>query len=358
MKMYTFKKIQYMVAAVAGAIIIVLSACKKENTGTPNNPPGNLKVDAVKPDSASGGTALTLTGSGLGSITSIKFDNGNIPANFNPVFNNEHAIVFRIPDTANGGKQHIILTNSAGKSVAVPFKVIALPTVSAVSDYNYSGSSPITLTGNNLQDVKTVRLIGTADQGTIISQTKKQLVITLPSSITRSQLILTNSSGTDTTSQEFVNLDKTYQIFTDDYGSGIQNGSWGPADISTTVFKTGTASFAATFPKGNWSADGFANWNSGIPYMSDYKYLSFWVKGGSEDYTVYLVGGGRPAGFGNGDTGVPLSVPKNVWTYFKLRIDDINLWANKQPFNQIGWFIQGPNDQSETLYFDDVVLIK
>lgn len=337
---------------------LAITACKKDESGTSEYEPGSLSVNRIEPDSAAGGSVLIAKGSGLGSIISIVFETDSVPATFNPVFNNEDAIVFRVPDTASGGQQNIVFTNSAGNTVKVPFRVLALPSVAEVSNYNFTQGTQITLTGNNLGDVNAVGLTGSTEKATIISQSKKELVITIPTSITRATLVLTNSSGSATTTQEFINLSKAFQFFTEDYMNGFSNGSWGPAEISGTVAKSGTKSFMATFNKGNWSVDGFANWNGGAAFSPDYKFVSFWIKGGSIDYTVYLTADQKTAGYGNADTSTPLRVPANVWTYFKLPISDVGLFAKGGGLQQLGFYIQGPDAGNETLYFDDVILIK
>lgn len=130
----------------------------------------NPKADKLDPGSAKGNEVLTLTGSGLGEITSIVFDKGDVPAPFNPVYNTDKSLIFRVPDTANGGEQNIIITNKIGKQFSVPFNVIALPLVSTVSNYNFVEGTQITLSGNNLEDVSSVVLNGSSDEATIVSK--------------------------------------------------------------------------------------------------------------------------------------------------------------------------------------------
>jgi hypothetical protein len=262
-----------------------------------------------------------------------------------------------VPDTANGGVQNIVLTNRLGAQVKVPFNVVALPLVNTASNYNFTADTQITLDGNNLADVTAVTLDGTTVSATIVSQTKKQMVIKMPATtINSAKLVITNSTGPVTTSQVFVNLDNAYKIFTDDYNNGFENGSWGPASVSTEFAKSGTKSFKAGYNKGNWSADGFANWN-GIAAMPAYNYLSFWVKGASQDYTLYVTGDARAGGYGNSDRSVPITVPAKVWTYFKIPMTTLELWK-KGPMKQLGFWIEGPEKQDEVFYFDDVILVK
>jgi hypothetical protein len=353
--MKTIKNLRiFLLTGIAG--LLMLGACTKEEQSQ-SKASSNPVANKLDPEKASGNTVLTITGSGLGGMTSIVFENGNVPASFNPVLNTDNAIIFRVPDTANGGAQNIILTNRTGAQVKVPFNVVALPLVNSASNYNFTSGTEITLVGNNLADVTTVTLDGTSTAATIISKTKKQLLIKMPATTANSaKLVLTNSTGPITTSQVFVNLDNAYKIFTDDYGNGFENGSWGPAGVSSDFAKTGAKSFKAGYNKGNWSADGFANWN-GIASMPEYQYFSFWIKGASTDYTLYITGDARAGGYGNSDRSVPITVPANVWTYFKIPMTTLDLWK-KGPMKQIGFWIEGPEKQDESFYLDDVIFIK
>jgi len=241
----------------------------------------------------------------------------------------------------------------------VPFNVLGLPAITEVSNYNFSAGANITLTGKNLGDVSKVVFRGQTAELQIVSKTETTLTVKMPAtSLAQTKLDITNEAGTITTAQEFVCIDNAFLIFTDDYQNGFVNGSWGPAEVSATFAKSGTKSFKATYVKGNWSADGFANWDPGIPYSADYKYLSFWVKGGVESHTFYITGDQRAGGYGNSDRTAPIEVPANVWSYFKIKLSDLELWKKGGPFKQLGFWIPGPDNQDETIYFDDVIFIK
>lgn len=336
-------------------LCIVVFSCKKESTAT-----AIPVISSVAPDSGSAGTLVTLRGTDLMDVRKIMFEKDSVYASFNPVFNTNDVLLFRVPDTASGGDQNIYVIKSNGNKIAFPFKVIALPVIADVSNYNFVSGDEIVLMGNNLEDVKSVTTQDNVNI-TIVSKGKKQLVLQMPDlTVGRAKLIITNSSGVSTTTQEFVNLKNTYQLFTDAYNNGVENASWGPAQISTSIAKTGSASFAATYNQGNWSADGFANWGTGIPDLTKqgYTYLTFWIMGGTTDHTLYLTGSGRPAGYGNSDQTTPLNVKAGVWNYYKLPLASLNLWSNGNSFQQLGWWIKGPNDSNETFYFDDVVFVK
>ncbi|RYF62531.1 MAG: cell shape determination protein CcmA, partial [Cytophagaceae bacterium] len=107
---------------------LAISSCQKDTDGSPQIGPGNPVATKVMPDSAAGGTLVTLTGTGLGDIRTIMFEKQNVPAGFQTTLNTDGAIMFRVPTEAAGGKQNIMLTNSAGQTLTVPFKVLAFPT--------------------------------------------------------------------------------------------------------------------------------------------------------------------------------------------------------------------------------------
>jgi len=360
-----FQTKRLLFAGIAAAIFFTISSCQKDKSGIPegeasSNPTGNL----IRPDSASANTVLTLEGSGLGEMRTIVFDNNNVPATFNPNFNTDKSLVFRVPDTAFGGPQNIIFTNSLGKQLIVPFRVIALPSVVSVSHYSFSAGEQITLTGNNLDNVSSVTFDVAGTAVTIVSKTRNTLVITMPAStVISTKLKITNASGTITTTQEFVNADQAFVFFRDTYHNGEGDASWGDAAVIKTDIKiSGAASLAKKFAKGNWHNLGFGwGWIPQGPYMN----ISFWIRGGLIDQEVWI--------FANSDGGPgrdqaqPASnkivVKAGVWQYFKIPLATLNLWASGTPangntINKLGWFLKGPDNDDETLYLDDVMFIK
>lgn len=347
----------YFLLLLAVSLTIVSSCTKEVNNVT--SPSSSPQVTKAEPELGASNVLITLTGSGLGSIRSVVFSKDSVSASFNPILNTGNALMFRIPTDAIPGEQDIIITNSLGVAVKVPFNVLGLATIIDVSDYNFEANSQLTLTGKNLNDVDRVVFNGTTTEIEIISKTATQLVLKFPATVLNSaKLDIYNLAGRITTTQEFVNIANAFHIFIDNYENGFENASWGPASVSNTVSKRGSASFMATYNQGNWSADGFANWNDGLTYSADYKFLSFWIKGGLIDHTFYITGDQRAGGYGNSDRSMPILVPANVWTYYKIKMSDLELWKKGNVFKQLGWWIPGPDNANETIYFDDVILIK
>lgn len=294
------------------AATITFNGCKKDSDGSPDYKAGDPVSTSVSPGSGGGGTTITIQGSGLGQMRTIVFDKNNVPAPFVSTLNSENAILFRVPDTAFGGPQNIILTNSDGKTLKVPFNVIALPGVATAFPTDFQANSLVTLNGINLEAVTAVVFDGTSTACTIVSQSRKQMVIKMPSTtITRGKLKLTNSSGDKVTDMEFVNVDQAQCVFKDDFANGFQNWGWGGTYTPTTSDKiTGTASMNAAFdPAGTW---GGLQMGGGAINTSGYKYFSFWAKGADADKNMQF--------WINWNNQKVITIPANEWTYFRYEL--------------------------------------
>jgi hypothetical protein len=251
------------------------------------------------------------------------------------------------------------------------------PSPASYSNYNFSSGSQITLKGVGFASVKSVTLAGTAgDTGTtsIVSQNDSVLVLQFnATAATRGTLVFNydaagNASKSKGT-QELVNLDNAYQIFTDDYKNGWSSWSWDNAGPSTKNVKTGTHSWNAQFSANGWKIDGFRNGGGdatdGIPFSAGYTYLSFWVFGGSADQKIYIEWGNQGFGNGGGNQINKYDVPPGVWTYYKIPITSLlwntsnTNWAanSSQNLNTVAFFMNS-NSVTEQLYFDDIILIK
>ncbi len=90
------------------------TACKKEDIPTP----GNL---TVSPAAALPEAFITITGSDMQDIVSIKFDTA--AASFSSVFNTGSTIFTNVPTNPKFGPQQITITNRDGRSATVDFTV-------------------------------------------------------------------------------------------------------------------------------------------------------------------------------------------------------------------------------------------
>lgn len=362
MKKFSVNKIFTLFLLIA-ALSVTFQACKKDSDGSPGVGPGNMQSSGIAPGEGAGGEVLTLNGSGLGDIRSIVFDKGNVPAIVTSTLNTESALIFRVPDTANGGTQNIIFTNSAGKTLSIPFNVIAMPAVTEVSNYNFTTGSQITLTGNNLNDVTSVVLDGSSTAATIVSQTRKKLVISMPqTTLSKAKLKVTNATGTIVTNQEFFSIPNNFILFADDWGTGAYNSgvqSWSfdcDVSTSTTEVRSGTTSLKTKYKEnGGLSLFLGSDWGDPMKVFTDWlpnsKYITFWAKAVDSEAKLEIITDSPPwDGTYSGKGKIEVTVPKDVWTYFKVQ----NGLTGK--YGRVNIILRGSTDK--VVYFDDLMFLK
>jgi len=325
----------------------------------PNTTPQVVAMDSTTTD-GNLQNMYAIIGTNLGSVTTVSFN--GVSVYFNKALGSDTTILVGIPKTTPAGpsQSNQLTVETLHGKVNYTFNVLLPPpTVTAVSNYNFTAGSDIILTGIGLASVTEVSLGTSTGKATILAKSDTEMTIKMPSSsLISTTLVFTYPTGKAAPKEVFVNLDQTYKLFTDDYGTGWGGNFWGSGEISAAAAKSGTKSLKLNYSKGNWSANGVANWFPGLASSADYKYLSFYIKGGSQDYTLYFVGDKRTGGYGNSDQSVPVVVPANVWTYFKLPLSTLNLWATGATSNTLGFWIKGPDAQDESFYIDDWVLVK
>jgi hypothetical protein len=348
-KYFLSYKINLLIAVVAASVLIF--SCKKDSDGSNFSKAGNPVFGKISLDSGANGVVVSITGSDLGDIRNIIFSKGNVPASITPTLNTSSSIVFHVPDTAKGGSQNIVLTNSLDKSITVPFKVLAYAKVTAVSpSTDFGNGYVITLEGVNLDDVTDVKLTGTNDHATIVSKSSKQLVIKMPSSsVTSGTLDITNATGTSTTTDVFVNVDAAVaKVFTEDWDNGFVN-NWGWGFVTnglvptTAVAAAGTSSLQAGWdPSGSWGGIQ-QNSSTGVS-LAGAKFLVFWVKAATSNIDVQV----------SLDWGAWYSFTAKAsnWTYIKI---PMSTWNNPAKLNTFVAQIKGTG---QTIYFDDIMFIK
>ena len=162
--------------------------------------------------------------------------------------------------------------------------------------------------------------------------------------ITRGKLTLTNASGDNTTSMEFVNVDQAQCVFKDDLVNGFQNWGWGGNYAASAIEKiTGTSCLRAAFdPTGSW---GGMQLGGGAINLTGYKYFTFWVKGDDVDKNVQF--------WLNWNNQKVITVPANKWTYFRytLAID----FPGTTNVDNVTFQIF---DAGKTILFDNIMFIK
>jgi hypothetical protein len=350
------------------ASVLVFSACEKDKGME------NPSVNQLSPGQGAAGEVLTLTGTDMANIQTIVFEKDNVPCLFNPTLNTANAVIFRVPDTASGGNQNIILTNTEGKQLQVQFNVLALPRVTDASNYNFENGSTLELTGRNFEEVTKVVLHGTTDDATIVSKSKTKLVIKMPStSLARAQLDISNPTGMSVTTQEFVYRPNNFIVFDDDWGKAGAYGigdiqSWSfdcnPAKSTAIAAKGGTAVLQADYTKGGGGLSAFlgCNWaanNSTFSMFYKTAFVTFWARTEVADLDITIQPDnpwkgtdafGAATAFGS----KTVTVEKGKWTYFKIPADFIS-----GDYSRLNFKIAGKGEPVKaTVYYDDIIMVK
>ena len=165
--------------------------------------------------------------------------------------------------------------------------------------------------------------------------------------VNRAKLKITNSSGERITAQELTYIPKAVSIFVEGWGTGFQDWSWaGTHDISNTESYAGTKSFRVIYSANGWQGASIHKEDPRIN-MSDYTYLTFWAKGGTADIKMQVWSE-------QGGAKVSVTVPANVWTYFKMPIQG---HMNGLMLERLNFQAEGPAAQ-QTIYLDNILLVK
>lgn len=285
-----------------------------DSTGVASSVPAGYRVVTIAAFDSTTATGklsnlYAILGQNLGSTTKIVINGVSIP--FNRGLNSDNTVIFSIPQTLPTGPDQtnkIVLTTLYG-TVTYGFTVLSPPpTIISASDYDFYADYTIKLVGTGFKTVTAVGLTGSTATATIVSTVGDTVLnLKMPATtVNRANLVFTYGAGTQTSSQEFIDLDNAYTIF---YKNNFQNswadGSWsGPSGVSTGASHSGTASAEATYPAGGWKIEGWANWYPGIDKDS-YKYLTFWVKGGTVTHTLILVGDKVAGGYSQNTSAPP-----------------------------------------------------
>ena len=328
------------------------------------------------------GNYYIIYGSNLGSTTKITFNGAN--AYFNRALITDKSLVVQIPSTTPfigpSATDSLVVTTLYGKAW-YKFRIIPPPpTVNAMSDYNFWTGSQISLKGVGFTSISSVGLTGTAATVTVVQKTDTTMTLQFPSTtVSRASVVftfsLTGAPQTGTMAMELIDLDNAYAIFyKDNFQNSWIDNSWShPSGPSTeaTHSAPGTSSLRANYPAGAWQIEGWAGWNGpggGFSYDAGYKYLTFWVKGGTADHTLVLVGDQMIGGYGQIQLSAAMAIqkiptPKGVWTYYRIPLgtgaNQLNFWAGGNLAKQLGFFLQGQSgDVDEVMYFDEVAFVK
>lgn len=193
-------------------------SCKKDKIGSP----GNL---TVSPASALPETFITISGTDIQNIESIKFD--TTTASFSSVFNTSSDIFTTVPTTARFGDQVITITNKSGETAQVNFTVIQpAPVITGFNPAIAQVGDTVTITGRMLTGIISVA-IGSTHVPVIDSASAFQIKIKVPDGAS-SGLFNIETGGGKAASASIFTVGERARLIADFDGAGIRpNGnSW------------------------------------------------------------------------------------------------------------------------------------
>ncbi|MBO9205221.1 MULTISPECIES: glycan-binding surface protein [Niastella] len=193
---------------------ILYTACKKDDIHTP----GNL---SVSPAAALPETFITLNGTDIQDIVSIKFDTAT--ASFSSVFNTGSTIFTNVPTNPKFGPQQISITNRDGKTATVDFTVLQpAPRITSFSPTNVPVGDTVTITGTMFTNINGV-YIGNIKAPVIDSSSRTQLKIKVPAGAASGLLSIVTWGGTTYGTGTLTIGERAYLISDFDGGGIVAN---------------------------------------------------------------------------------------------------------------------------------------
>jgi hypothetical protein len=136
----------------------------------------------------------------------------------------------------------------------------------------------------------------------------------------------------------------------------VQSWSYGcSVSESSDQKKSGTKSLKVVYADGGLSMFLGSDWGNPMLVFTDWftpAYISFWAKGDGKDVTLLIKSDSPPwDGTYSGSGEKIVSVPADVWTYFKFPASTIS-----GKYGRLNIIISGSTNR--TVYFDDLLYVK
>ncbi|WP_280238965.1 IPT/TIG domain-containing protein [Nocardia abscessus] len=180
-------------AGSAGAVQVTVTNSDGTSNGVTYTYLAVPELGSIAPDQGptSGGTSVTLTGTGLTGATAVTF--GTTPATSFTV-DSDTQITAVAP--AGTGIVSVTVTAPGGTSNGIPFTYVVVPTLSAIAPASgpTSGGNSVTITGTGFTGPLTVSFGSTTTTFTIDSAT--QITAVAPGGSGAVQVTVTGSGGT------------------------------------------------------------------------------------------------------------------------------------------------------------------
>jgi hypothetical protein len=224
----------------------------------------STRVQSFSPSNAPANAVVTLSGSGLGNATSVKF--GTVSAAI--IYKSENQVTTRVPANAPPSDFITVITpNASPKTNTVFTKVqptVAAPTITGFTPASGVIGTDVTINGNNLSSVTSVKFNNISANFDVLSSTKIRAIV--PSGASTGRITVTRGTQTATSNANFSVTTSTVKSII----GRITNGAGvGLANVVVQRFSNGQFFRATTDSSGNYS---FKNLSAGenliIPIQS------------------------------------------------------------------------------------------
>ena len=155
---------------------------------------------AFTPATGAALTSMTLTGQNLATASEVRFGGGkSSPAAFRV---SGTSLIVTVPADATDGP--ICVTNNGGTACSTAsFNVLLLPTVITFTPITAKAGTEITITGQNLSTVKTVKFSGGKSSAATFRLSGSSLIVTVPADAIDGPICLTSEGGTVCSGTDF-----------------------------------------------------------------------------------------------------------------------------------------------------------
>lgn len=312
--------------AQTGPLVLTFSGTDTVDVQTADTLKVKLPVaTSFSPNPVKHNTNLTINGTDLDLTKQVLLPGSTTPIT-GFVSQSATQLIVKVDSFVIKGKVTLIPLSGAA-SVSTTDLDVALPTISSMPNSPVAIGSNITITGTNLDLVKSIRFTGVNNAVTsFVSRTATQLVVTVPSGSVTGKLILDviNTSQTVKSASDLQISGSSVppKIFYDDavtsaWNGWIGNGWGGSKDVdNTSPVRSGTKSIKIDYTSGGY----------GVPLQLGGANISL---GGYSELRVSIYGGtgsdGKSVNIGfNEADGKTITIVEGQWTDFVIPISQIS----------------------------------
>lgn len=342
MKKFTMKfdyKLPFLLFAVLIAGVWNIG-CKKStdlsSTSAPSLSRVTTTIDRVSSiDSVSYAEWVVIHGSGLSSVTSVKFN--SVAVNADSIYASDSTITVKVPSSSPDSISNKIYVTTKHGSASLSLVVeIPAPQITAVSPNIASVGDQVVISGTYLSALQSV-YFGTV-QASVVSSTDTTIKVKVPDGANGTFIKVTTGAGSCLSSNAF---GAKSVIYDDALNTVWSLSGWGTTVTSvsspilrgTNALKLDLTAWGAFAVSGNLSLSGY-----------NYIKLSLYGSSAADGKTIRLEL--------NGSGGVNLTVKAGQWVTYTVPLSSLGSPATLQQL-----WLQEYTGGAYTIYLDDMVLL-